>query len=407
MNRRIIAAGIIVLSAATFLLAGRQGSVVTSDGQRIEGEITETRETVTVIRNGVTSVLPKDQVAEIDYSTFAERFERTLDGLAKDDVDGRLKLAREAFDQREYELAQRAVDAAMEINPVSRPARDMSRAIANQLTLEATQRNPPPTPATRPDSSDEPPATRRRTRGLSADQINIVRQKELQAGDNVRIQFRNNVKKVYVDSQPGLTFREFNTLNDVAQGLQMIEHGSDDVRRDVVILNDPRSIRVFGQRIHTSILQGCATSQCHGGEGAGAFQLMTVRADPTMLITNFYLLNQFHRLSDSSDAIFAPRQESMVERSKARESLLYQYSLPRAKAKFKHPEVRNWDGLFMNETDRLAADLEKWMDHELIPVKPDYGFTFSLAPTTSPTTQPPEEPSEAASVSEPATQPTE
>lgn len=384
MNRRFIAAGLFLASTATFLLAGRPGSIVTVTGERLSGEVTETRETVTVVRHGVTSVLPRDEVAEIDYATYVERFERALKALSEDDDDGRLLLAREAFDQREYALAQRAVDQAIDINPLNRDALELSRAIANQMALEATTRRAVPTrpPTSRPSAE---PEEKRNQRGLNADQINLVRQKELRAGDQVRIQFRNNARKAYVDTRPNLTFRDFSTLTDTAQALQILEHGSEDLRRDVIILTDPSSILSFNRRLHTPILQGCATSQCHGGNAAGNFKLLTGTLDSSTVVTNFYLLMNYRKQNtDNEDSIFAPKEHQMVDRGRARDSLLYQYALPRARANVKHPEVRKWDGIMTNETDRLAVDLVTWMDKELTPISPDYGFEFSLLPSTQP-----------------------
>lgn len=384
MNRRIIAAGVFILSTATFLLAGRQGMLVTTGGERLSGDITETRETVSIVRKGVTTILPREEVASIDYSTFAERFESTLKSLAADDVDGRLQLARDAFDERAYDLALRAVDEAIDINPVNRAALELSRAISNQMALEAARSSPATTPAPAPTPRE--PAATRHSRGLSAEQINIVRQMELQAGDQVRVQFRNNARKAFVDSQPSLSLREFSTLTDAAQALQIIQRGSADLKRDVVILSDPSSILAFNRRINTAVLQGCATSQCHGGSGAGGFKLLTGKPDPSTLVTNFYLLMSYRKGNSGQDtSLFSPDELRMIDRGHARDSLLYQYALPRARAKVKHPEVRRWDGIVTSEKDRLAVDLEAWMNKELTPVTPSYGFEFSLlTPATAP-----------------------
>lgn len=419
MKRRLIAAGLFLMASATFLPAfiaiqdeARQGTVITADGQRIDGLITETRDAVTIVRKGGSTVLPRDTVVNIDYSTYAEQFARIHAALASDDVDGRMKLARDAFDRREYALADKVVQEAIDINPLNREAMEFSRTIGNQLTLEAGQRRgttAPASPAAAPTTTPAPSGPR--LRGLSREQINVVRQMELQADDEVRIQFQNNARKAFVDSQPGMTFKEFNTQTDVKQAIQILTKGSPDLRRDIYILNDPRTIRSFAGRLHTAVVQGCATSQCHGGNAAGDFKLFSGTPDASMLVTNFYILTTYKRKDTSlSGSVFAPDVHPMIERGKSQDSLLYQYSMPRDRARLKHPEVRKFNGLFVNESDRLAKDMQNWIDNELSVLKPDYGFEFSLLPATQPSTQPGAEPvaeeETAGDTNEAASQPT-
>lgn len=388
IQRRNLLAGIVFVMSATFLIAA-DGTLVTVDGQRLDGDITETRENVTIVRHGVKTVLPRDHVAQIDYASYATRFDAALAALKEDDVAGRITLAREAFDKREYALAQRAVDQALEINPLNREAHEMNRVIGNQLMLEAAKKKPstrPTTRATTTAADTDPSSTpKRKLRGLSPEQINVVRQMELKSGDQVRVQFRNNARKAFVDSQPGLSFREFNTLTDTGQALAILDKGSDEVKRDVVILSDPSTIQTFGRRLHTAVVQGCATSQCHGGNAAGNFKLLTGTPDASTLVTNFYLLMTYER-ADANVGVspFARSVVGMIDRTNADNSLLFQYALPRAKARHKHPEVRNWDGMFVGPTDRIAVDLLRWIGTELAPVEPDYGFSFSLLPSTKP-----------------------
>lgn len=388
MKHRTIVAGLILLCTATFILAARQGVVTTSDGQRIEGEVTETKESITVSRHGVRTVFPREEVSNIDYSNYEDRFEQTLAALSPDDVEGRLQLAREAFKRREYELAQRAVDAAIDINPLNRSAMELSRSIASQMTLEGSRKRTPATTRTATTRAETSQAEKRRYRGLSPEQINVVRQFELRKGDQVRIQFRNNARKAFVDTQPGLTFREFNMLTDVDQALQVLNKGSEDLRRDIILLSDPSSIRTFSRRLSTAVIQGCATSQCHGGPGAGDFRLLSGTPDPSTLVTNFYLLTTYTKAVDGDEGNpFGSSQLSMIDRTTPGDSMLYQYALPRSRAKFKHPEVRNWNGIVANENDRFIRDLVDWIQNELSPVKPSYGFDFSLAATSQPATR--------------------
>lgn len=378
----LIAAFTLLTAAASFLLAaGPQGVVTTVAGVTYEGEVTESDQQVTVRVHGVETVVPREEVAKIDYTSYADRFEAALKALATEDTAGKLELAREAFNRHEYVLAQKATASALDFDPLDRDARQLDTLINTQIQLEGRE------PTTSPGGSTARfPTTRtgpqRRVRGLNEEQANRVRQVELAAGDSVRIQFRDNVRKRFVDSKPDGNYRAFSTRTDVDQALSIIAEGTPDMVEDVIIRGEPRGIQSFGRRIQSAVIQGCATSSCHGGPDAGGFRLLAGAPDASTTITNFYLLTQYTKEIDNADAkgIFTPNSVSMINRGSAKNSLLYQYCLPRARARQKHPSVRNWDGLFRDDDDRLAKDLVTWMDSDLARLKvPEYGFKFTLA----------------------------
>jgi hypothetical protein len=219
-------------------------------------------------------------------------------------------------------------------------------------------------------------------------QMNAVRQGELRHDDRVRIRFRDNVRKRYVDSQPGLSYREFATLPDVDQALAIFTRGAREMADDIDIQSDPSAIQFFTRRLHGAVVQGCATSFCHGGDHAGTFKLLTGVADASTQITNFYLLNAWTKEQPRAPGnLFASGTLEMVSRGRAEESILFQYALPRALAKYKHPAVRGWDGIVHDRRDRVAVDLVEWIDRSLAPMRPTYDFLFSLL-ATPPTTEP-------------------
>ena len=121
-------------------------------------------------------------------------FEAALAALDVNDAAGRVTLAREAFDRKEYALSLKALDAAVVIDPLNRDARQLQNSINAQMQLDSQSRRDP---TARPveSATTEPAAPPRLLRGLNPEQINRVRQLELRREDRVRIQFRNNVRK--------------------------------------------------------------------------------------------------------------------------------------------------------------------------------------------------------------------
>jgi hypothetical protein len=401
MKRSLLIAALTLLTAATCLWAlGPTGVVTTVDGVKHEGEVTESEAQVIVRTHGVATVLAREHVLSIDYTTYADRFESALKALPEDDTAGRVALAREAFDRREYDLALKATSSAIDFDPMNRAARQLESLINSQIQLEG-RAGAATEPADGDSAGDVPkplprPATRpsRRLRGLDETQVNRVRQAELtEDDDKVRIQFRDNVRKRFVDSQPDGNFRAFSNRSDVDQALTILAKGTIEMADDLIIRNDPKGIQTFGRRIQSAIVQGCATSGCHGGNGAGDFRLLTGTPDSATMITNFYLINDYAKQlePDENRGAFSPNAVNMVDRGDGKNSLLYQYALPRARAKQKHPPVRNWDGLIHGDDDRLARDLLEWMNVDLVRRPREYGFHFKLGgepASTQPTTQP-------------------
>ena len=386
VKRRLTLAALWVgLAAIASLAAARTGVVTTTDGQTFEGDVSEGDGMVRVDRGGLSSTIERGRVTSIDYATYAERFDRDLAALPETDVAGRVALARQAFDRAEYVLASRAVGAALDINPLDRDARRLNAVISRQLALPRST-GPATTRAGAP--AKAAPAPRRREQGLDEAQVNAVRLNELRQDDRVRIRFSNNVRKRFADAQPGMSYQQFAAFNDTEQALAILTGGTRDQVDDLRVMSDPRSVQTYTRRINGAIVQGCATSLCHGGEHSGAFRLLTGVPDPATAITNFYLLATYVRPAPTEPgSIFGGGELEMISRGRAVESLLVQYALPRANARVKHPIVRGWDGLFRTLDDRMAREFIEWINLDLSPFRPDYGFDFSL-PYQKPATAP-------------------
>jgi len=371
----------------------RQGVVKTSDGRTIEGDVVENPDAVTITRRGIDTVVPRGQVAVIEYGGDAEAALRArLDALDAKDFDGRIKLAREAFEGRKYEVARDAIESALIINPNSREAVDFSQMIRRQMQLEAAKAN-----GAKPDTTATPlapPGTVER-RTLSADDINSIRQAELKSSvdADVRIRFDKDVRKRFA-STANLNYNDFLALSSLDQAQQIFTQGDAKLRKDVRILSDPAALREFKQVVQPVVLRNCATSGCHGGDGAGGFVLYNTAVDnEATAYTNFYILQQYTKQSPTqtpAGGVFSSSgaQIRMIDRTRADNSLIVQYALPTNVAEYDHPQVQGYRPGFNTPQDRSAARIIDWVRGSLAAIEPNYGVSYTPPTGKGPTTQP-------------------
>ncbi|MGH7176041.1 MAG: hypothetical protein ACREJC_01560, partial [Tepidisphaeraceae bacterium] len=184
-RRRWTAAGAVAIVAliGTILLA-KPGVVITHQGLRYEGDVVEKGDTIIVTRNGVVTRINRADVASIEYvGSVEEQFRQRMSLLGSRDVKGRIELARFAYDQRAYSLAEEALTSALEIEPGDEQASALLETIRRQRQLEDERARAPQPPAR---TRAEP--TTQSHRYLGPRDINVMRQFELQSGDNVRVQ---------------------------------------------------------------------------------------------------------------------------------------------------------------------------------------------------------------------------
>jgi len=225
---------------------------------------------------------------------------------------------------------------------------------------------------------------------LSADQINVIRQRELRSDDTVRVRFNPGVVAAYL-RESGEDPAEFASLDPTEQALRVIGLGDPEVSAGVKILSDPAALEVFHRRIEPKIIVGCAAARCHGdSETAGDFFLYRDAVTTPQWYTNFYILQQYRLKIESQPSVWGsgPVERRMVDRTHPRQSLLIQYGLPRADAELAHPPVNGWNPLYTGDQDEYYAEMMNWIGQSLIPLDPDFGFKFSLPTGVPPATQP-------------------
>jgi len=388
-----------VFAASAF---AREGLVAMADGRTFEGQITEKGDEIIVRVKGIETTLSRADILAIEYGTFGERFEKALSTLKNDDVTGRVKLARDALSRNELDLANKAVGEALDIDPLDRPAREVfdlitQRAKARENARDNSGASPTPTPAPETDASPTPaPPTRERGDQLiTPEKINEIRQKELRPDDTrVRVRFANNVRKRYVDGVPNYSYGDFISQSDTQQALEIIARGKKDMVPDVLISTDPPALLEYGRKVQGGILQGCATSQCHGGANNGGFVLIS----PSRSVEDNYI--NFHTLvlaeqsvgneagADAGGLFSGPSKRKLIDRESPDESLLLAYGLPLAKSRYPHPELKGFVAIFRDTNDPQYRMVRDWIGSLKTP-SPSYAASASAgAPASAPAPAP-------------------
>ncbi|HEV7300440.1 MAG TPA: hypothetical protein VGN72_13820 [Tepidisphaeraceae bacterium] len=404
MLRRVILSGTAMMLAASVLVA-KPGVVKTPDGATFQGDVTTDERSVTITnKSGIETKLDRRNVASIEYlASPAEEFQQRMSQLKPDDVEGRIQLARWAYDNRQYAQARDALDAALKIDPNNRDATDLLETVQRQVRLERSTGNngnagnPAPgagQPAAAPaggagggnaepaaEAPPEPPQ-REGEKFLSPEQVNAIRQFEWNRNDTrVRARLKGDVKKRYVDYTAG-NLRDFNAMNVIDQAWEILTKGTPEMRKDVEILTDPASMMEFRRpNVQGKILAGCATAGCHGTAGAGGFQLYTAGDNEAVAYTNFYILQKYRQSVDGVE-------RKMIDRANPESSLLIQYGLPADLAETDHPAVGTYNGIFRNRSDATYNAIKSWMGQSLALIQPSYGIDFT-PPSTQPATTAP------------------
>jgi len=382
-------------------LLARPGTVKTTDGRAIEGDVTEHADGVTVSNRGIDTVVPRAQVATIEYGGNVEaQFKARIEALDDKDVVGRLAIAREAFDARKYLVARDAVDSALLIDPNNRDAVDFGQTIRSQMRLEAASRGAQaapgkPTGPTSPTTAVPSPIERK---FLTPEDVNDIRQRELTSGDAaIRMRFDNDVRRRFALAD-NRDYTGFLALSPFEQANAIFVNGDPKLRKDVKVLTDPTSLREYRQVVQPVVLRNCATSGCHGGEAGGSFLLYSSADSEETTYTNFYILQQYTKAAPNrtpATGLFGGTggQMRMIDRAQPQNSLIIQYALPVDTAEYDHPQVPGWRPGFTGLNDRNLARVTEWIGKTLSPLEPTYNISYvppsgKAASTTQPATRP-------------------
>jgi hypothetical protein len=384
MRRFILS--LLCVGCVTSLALARYGSIRTKDGRMYEGDVREGQEQVQVVRGTIQVQVPRAEVSAITYTgDTQEVMEQRLSELKPEDMGARLKIGREAFRGGYYDLARKTANEVLDKDPNSREAVDLLNDVRRQMLLEArraaneaaaTTGQVPSVPAGDPAPAALPKAY------LTDEEINLIKQAELQPSDagRVRVRLENNVARRYM-ALPQADPKFWNG-DDFDRALIIIRSGDMRLRKDVTIVGDPGSIRDYRQNIQRLVLAGCATSSCHGSFAGGEnFVLYPINDNEAAAYTNFLILASYHKKGPGDDsAVFggASSMRKMIDRLNPSRSLLLQYGLPVQNALSPHPTVTPFRFTFANETDPQFRRVQAWIAGSLSAQEPIYPVTYTL-----------------------------
>ena len=361
-----------------------EGVVYGTDGRTFTGDVTESGDEVQVVKGGISTTLPRSQVRSVEYGTFAERFDRTLEQLAADDEKGRVALGRQALDERDYDRAEAALQQALSIDPNDAEAQSLLATVRTQRRMPSGAASDRPRPAPPSDSSsdgpagDDAPLAPPERDFLNDEQINRIKQAELRPDDRTaRVRFEGSVARDYAERK-GMKYGDFSRRSQAEQADLVLGDADEEAAKSVVVNNDPEPLATYRRQVQPIVLSGCASSGCHGGNQGGNFVLYNNPSEAAAY-TNFYILTRYKaKVGEEGGGIFSgPAERGMIERGRADSSLLLQYGLNPKTADEPHPQVQGYNGIFRAKTDPQYRTIADWMNTSLKPVAPDYGIDYT------------------------------
>jgi hypothetical protein len=386
---------LLVLLSASALLA-RPGILKTKSGQTYDGDIKDDGDTYTVTVDKIDSQISKTDVSSVSYTgSISDEFNQRMAKLDPKDAEGRVKVARFAFDAGQYDLAIQALSSAVQIDPDNADALDMLKTVQAQRALEDSRAtvaaqpaaNPPPLADTAPPPDVTQPAQPVPKKLLTPADINSIRQHEILPGEDISVVIPTDLRRKFAD-RVGMSYADFNAHTPVEQLNMILDKGDAEMKAAAKVNHDPKAIMDFKRLIQPMVLRNCATSGCHGGPAGGKFILYNSNDEATTY-TNFYIMEQFAMKTGSGGGFFGGGGDrKMIERGNGAHSLLIMFGLPAGQADVSHPKVPNstFNGIFRSREDRLAQQAIDWMDHGLNLIEPAYGINYT--PPTAPTSQP-------------------
>lgn len=376
-----IVGGILVLCLSSLLFA-RYGVVVTIDGKRIEGEITDKGTDYEVLTRDkanpaklVPAKLGKGAVKDIIYSDqVADQVKQQLATLPKNDVAGRLTLANYAKDNGAWDAAKDVLDEAKVIEPNNKDVNAMLETVNARVHLMHPDRPLTTTKPVTPEAAA--PATTSSSlapkRLVTPDEINHIKQIEWNKTDPMQARIDPAVIDRYTAGK-GISKAEFAKLSKDQQAAQILTDGKPDLAAGVHLIGDPIQVAHY-KIMQPALLAGCGASGCHVGPTAKGGNFVLFQGDQAAQIyTNFLTLQTFTKQIDKTPM-------PLVDRQNPDSSLLLEYMLPPDVAKVAHPPTTPaYKGTVKTKSDVRFQRVAKWIS-DFSGIQPTYGIDLTTDP---------------------------
>ncbi len=347
-------------------------------GRQLTGILMASREDDIVLRiNGIDTTYRRARIANVKFlPSVEERFNKFRSALPDEDIEGRLLLVDWLRDRRAYQLAIEELGSILELKPHHPQAKLLKTWLEQHLKLAKSKANKP---QSTPRVTIHEPKTGLPL--LSDEQVNLIRVYEIDLKNPPKLVIEDNTLRALMRRSPELfpsDERERDAIlkwSPIEQLRLLFRHKARDLYSEIRVLEDPDAFQDFKKYIagHTGwLINGCATTRCHGGDQAGDLRLANHNPNsPRSLYTNFLILDRY-TMDDGTP---------LINLNEPERSPLIQMGLVRSRSLYPHPDVdqtkfgRDWRPVFQNTNATNLKRTADWI-RTLYTPRPEYGFEY-------------------------------
>lgn len=358
--------------------------LILRDGRRVTGLLVDrTPDRVRIRIGGIETDFPGALVDRVQVlAPVLERYRSMREAIDPGDVEQILRLAEWLRTRERFDLALVEIERALAVSPTHAEARRMKALVEGQVELlerARARREQPPESSDPPASPGEPDPFPL----LDAAQINLIKvfEVDLKSPPNLLIE-RDTITRLLTQyaGDPLIPATaegrdQMYRMSPVKVLEVMFRLQARDLYDQVRVVGQPKAMELFRDNVHRAwLINGCATSRCHGGEEAGRLYLHNKRinSDPT-LYTNFLILDRYR----------LPSGTPLINHDAPERSPLLQSGLPRRDSLYPHPEVPGalghgdlWRPMFRSTDDRRYQQAVEWI-RSLYRPRPEYPVEYT------------------------------
>jgi hypothetical protein len=363
---------------------GEEADMVLHDGRTISGTLIKRTQTSVVFSvGGVPTTFDMQAIERIvAVPPVEERYKAIKASIDPADAQGLMRLAEWLRAHQRCDLAMIEVENALVADPGNPDARALKLLISEQQKVEEASRK-----AKEKKQADQPvgrtpePASHAAKPAaafplLTDEQINVIRVYEVDLNAPPKMVIAREVVEQFLSKYAGQRPEGRETIPGSEQGRKIyatrkpVEMLTDmfalkarEFYPQVKVLENPQALQLFRDNVNrTWLVNSCATSKCHGGEEAGRLMLYDRKpASDVAAYTNFLILERFSMAgANGKDPV------ALINYNEPAQSPLLQLGLPRAEAKFKHPDLDSpgkprWRPVFRSEQDERFQQAVTWI----------------------------------------------
>jgi hypothetical protein len=297
----------------------RECVVTLISGRKITGELIRENTLIVVVSiNGIDTTFQRKNIASLTILPPVEqRYQQLRAAIPDEDIDARLVLVEWLRTRQAYSLAIKELESVLLISPSNPQAKILHTWLTEREKLTPTKPKQRPSikPSTKPTKTATPKSSkvqRNNITPLTPEQINLIKVYEIDLRNPPKIKVPDATIQTLMLRHPS----EFSPnkeerdaifkLPEIEKLRLLFEHKARDLYSQVIIKDDPISIKAFRENVHAQrgwLLNACATTRCHGGMNAGNFQLINAKPNTDQTIYTNLLILERYKLADGSPLI--------------------------------------------------------------------------------------------------------